>query len=290
MPINAGPEFAKAQEEYFRASTTEEKIAALKKMITTAPKHKGSEKLLQQLKRSLSDLKKEHIKEKKAGKGKRLAIKKEGAATIIFLGILNCGKSKLFAQMSNAPYKEENNYEIKMRMIPYENVWLQGLDLPAIFANFSESGDAGQVLGLIRTADVAVLVTNDESELELIESELRKANITFGAEKKQDLNKTIIPVVAVSPDVVDMKELKEQIWLKSGKIRVQTKTKAGIAPKPVVLRKGTTIKELAGAIHQDFVKNFKYAKVWGPSAKFPGQSVGFEHKLADRAVVEIFTK
>ncbi|MCX6774473.1 MAG: hypothetical protein NTY99_00060, partial [DPANN group archaeon] len=100
MPINAGPEYARAQEEYFKASTTEEKIAGLKKMITTAPKHKGSEKLLQQLKRSLSDLKKAQIKEKKAGKGKRFAIKKEGAATVVFISVPDSGKSKLFSNLT----------------------------------------------------------------------------------------------------------------------------------------------------------------------------------------------
>jgi ribosome-interacting GTPase 1 len=289
MPINAGPEYAKAQEEYFKASTTEEKIGALKNMISKAPKHKSSEKLLQNLKNRLADLKKAQIKEKKAGKGKRFAIKKEGAATVVFISVPDSGKSKLFSNLTEMKYGGENNYTTKMRMIPYENVWLQGIDLPAFYANFSESSDAAQIFGLIRTADVLVMVANDEPELKILESELKKAGITFGAVKRQDINLITIPVIAVSSDS-DINELKESIWQKSGKIRVQTKTKAGVAPKPVVLKKGATIKELAQTIHHDFVRNFKYAKVWGKSARFAGQSVGFGHKLADKDVVEVFTK
>jgi hypothetical protein len=56
------------------------------------------------------------------------------------------------------------------------------------------------------------------------------------------------------------------------------------------LKQGATVKELAGTIHKDFLRNFKYAKIWGSSAKFPGQACGFEHKLQDKDIVEIFTK
>jgi len=43
-------------------------------------------------------------------------------------------------------------------------------------------------------------------------------------------------------------------------------------------------------LHRDFVKNFKYAKVWGNSVKFPGQKVGLEHKLEDHDIVRIIIK
>ena len=68
MPINAGIEFAKANEEYFKASTPEERLKALKLMLTTAPSHKGAEKLRNQLKQRYAALKKEIEKAKKSGK------------------------------------------------------------------------------------------------------------------------------------------------------------------------------------------------------------------------------
>ena len=289
MPINAGPEYAKANEEYLNASTTEEKIKALKLMISTAPKHKGSEKLLDQLKKRLAEQKKEQIKEKKASKRKSFAIKKDGAATVVFIGVLNSGKSKMFAELSNSKYEGENNYGIKMKMIPYENVWLQGIDLPAFYSGFVGSQNAKQAFGLIRQADVIVVVANSEEELSFARRVLESANISIGAEKRQDFSLTTIPAVAVSLDS-DIDEVKEKIWEKTSKIRVQTKTAGKVAPKPVVLKFGATVKVLAQTIHHDFVRKFKYARIFGKSAKFQGQQVGFEHKLADGDVVEIFTK
>ena len=291
MPINAGYEFAKANEEYLKASTPEEKLKALKLMLSTAPKHKGAEKLRNQLKQRYSELRKEIEREKKAAKKKkRLAIKKEGAATIIFIGILDSGKSNLFASLSGAKYESENNYEIKMRMMPYENVWLQGIDLPAFHAKFSTSPIAGQVFGLIRSSDVLVLVANDEEQLQFLQSVLRNAKIKIGPKKIQTLESTELPAIVCSSDIIDNFSLKEEIWSKTGKIRIQTKTAGKIAEKPVVLKAGATVRELAGTIHKDFLRKFKHAKIWGSSAKFPGQAVGFEHKLADKDIVEIFTK
>jgi hypothetical protein len=259
-------------------------------MISTAPKHKGSEKLLQQLKRRLADQKKEQIKEKKAGKGKFVGIKKEGAATVVFIGVLNSGKTRLFCSLTGNNYDGENNYGIKMRMIPYENVWLQGLDMPAFHANFLSSQNSGQVFSLIRISDVLVLVANSEEEMNLLQAVLKNAGVTFGREKRQDMEHTELPVVATSSDIEDLAQLKEQVWRKSGKIRIQTKTAGKVAEKPVVLKQGATVRDLAGTIHQDFLRKFKSAKVWGKSALFQGQSVGLKHKLKDKDVVEIFTK
>ncbi|PIX43590.1 GTP-binding protein, partial [archaeon CG_4_8_14_3_um_filter_38_5] len=40
-------------------------------------------------------------------------------------------------------------------------------------------------------------------------------------------------------------------------------------------------------IHKDFVKNFRYAQVWGKSARFPGQKLGINHELKDEDIVTI---
>ena len=68
MPINAHPEFTAAEGEYLNAKTLEERIEKLKKMISYAPAHKGSENLRAQLKTRLKKLQEQAIKQKKSGK------------------------------------------------------------------------------------------------------------------------------------------------------------------------------------------------------------------------------
>ena len=53
MPINAGYEYFNAEKRYLDAQTLDEKITALEEMIKVAPKHKGSENLLAELKTRL---------------------------------------------------------------------------------------------------------------------------------------------------------------------------------------------------------------------------------------------
>ncbi len=43
-------------------------------------------------------------------------------------------------------------------------------------------------------------------------------------------------------------------------------------------------------LHRDFRRLFRYAQVWGPSGKFPGQTVGLAHILKDGDVLSIVTR
>ena len=61
------------------------------------------------------------------------------------------------------------------------------------------------------------------------------------------------------------------------------------AREPVVVCRGITVGELARTIHNDFYKNFKYARIWGPSAKFPNEKVGLDRVLEDGTVIQLYT-
>ncbi len=59
------------------------------------------------------------------------------------------------------------------------------------------------------------------------------------------------------------------------------------AKAPMVFRGPVTVGELARTIHNDFLKNFKYARITGPAAKFPNEKVGLDRKLTDGTIVEL---
>jgi ribosome-interacting GTPase 1 len=55
---------------------------------------------------------------------------------------------------------------------------------------------------------------------------------------------------------------------------------------PFVMRRGGTLEEFAGKVHQDFIKQLKSARVWGADV-YDGQPVGRDHVLQDGDVVEL---
>jgi len=99
----------------------------------------------------------------------------------------------------------------------------------------------------------------------------------------------IVPVSAKKR--ANIENLKEELYDLAGIIRVFTKS-PGEEPAypPIALKKGSTVLNVAERIHKDFAKNFKYARVWGKSAKFPGQRVGPDHMLEDGDIVEIHAR
>ena len=57
--------------------------------------------------------------------------------------------------------------------------------------------------------------------------------------------------------------------------------------EPVILRRGNRVDDLLRRLPGDLERAFKAAVVWGPSARFPGQTVGRDHVLADEDIVTI---
>ena len=60
--------------------------------------------------------------------------------------------------------------------------------------------------------------------------------------------------------------------------------------KPIILNQGATVSEAAAKIHTHFQRNFKFAKIWGPSAKYPGEKVGLDSTLRDRDLIEFYLR
>ena len=84
-------------------------------------------------------------------------------------------------------------------------------------------------------------------------------------------------------------ELREMIFRKLDLIRVYMKepSKPADLEVPLICFRGFTIRDVCDKLHKDFSKMFKYARVWGRSAKFPGQRLMLHHRLEDGDVLEI---
>ena len=279
MPVNADYEYSNAMKEYLDAPTDEGRLQALQKMLSKAPNHKSSQTLRADIKSRISKLKEKLLKQKKqAKKSTQISIKKEGAATIVFVGTTNTGKSTLLKELTRAKM-EVNNYgyttkKPEVGTHDYHGVKLQLIEMPSLFENFGNSPKGPAYLALIRQADLILLFFKTPEERNMLHRELTNANIS-------------VPTLIYNnqQDVID------RIWKRLPIMKVQAKT-PGKKPDypPIALKKGSTVRNLAEYIHKVFLKKFKFARIWGKSARFQGQVVGYDHVLEDDDIVEIHTK
>lgn len=147
-------------------------------------------------------------------------------------------------------------------------------------------------------------VTLDDVERALFEHTVYKPGLTLLNKvdllDEVSLEKLIATIKAISPYPVlpvsarrglDAKLIGRLLFEQLEIVRVYTKQpNAEPSKEPLILKKGATVLDVAKAIHSKFAETFRYAKIWGPSAKYPGERVGPEHVVADGDVVEIHVK
>ena len=326
MPANLPPMYFDAEKRFRDAKTPESKIEALEEMLTIMPKHKGTDKLRADLRRRIAKLKEQAQQKKGgARRDLAYMIEKEGAVQIMVIGPPNTGKSALVAALTNAaPEVAEfphTTWKPTPGMAPFENIQFQLVDTPPITRDYLDPWMAD----LLRRADILLILLDlHDDPLQQAEETLtvlRELRIfPVGAPVPADLRKPpFIRKILIVMNKVDHEshledyhaflELAELtlpcIWVsvRTGSnlgallqllyemaevIRVYTKV-PGKEPNravPFVLPKRTTLEELAGKIHKDFVNKLKFAKIWGTTV-FDGQLVQRDYVLQDGDVVEI---
>lgn len=56
--------------------------------------------------------------------------------------------------------------------------------------------------------------------------------------------------------------------------------------RPFTVRRGSTLSEMAGQVHKDYVEGLKFARVWG-STVHDGTQVKGDYVLHDKDIVEL---
>ena len=96
--------------------------------------------------------------------------------------------------------------------------------------------------------------------------------------------------ILVSADKkVHIEELKDLLFEKLGFIRIFMKPqgKAADLEEALIIRYGATIGDVCDKLHRDFRKRFRYAQIWGSSAKHEGQRAGLDHIMDDNDILTL---
>lgn len=89
---------------------------------------------------------------------------------------------------------------------------------------------------------------------------------------------------------INTEKLKELIYEKLKLISVYCKEvgKKADLDVPLIMTKNSTLKDMCMKLHKDFLNKFRFSRIWGKSAKFPGQKIRkLDHKLEDGDIVQI---
>ena len=314
MPANLPPTYYKLKHQHEAAKTDEERLSLLEEMLRIIPKHKGSEKVVSDIRRRIARHKKDPSEKGGKGSGKRSHsehIPKQGAGQIVLFGPPNAGKSQILANFTNAkPEVSPTPYTTTLPMVgmlQYENIQFQLIDTPSIMSDFISS----TVLTLTRNADLVLPIISlasdnllddldmvvaflDEADCETLEAKpfiVANQLDAAGAEDRLEILKEfyaegfqIYPISAETG--VGKEALLPEIYKALDILRVYLKApgKAVEHDDPIVLPTGSTVLDAAIGLHKDFAE-FKFARIWGPQWH-DGQSVSRNDVVYDGDVVE----
>jgi len=261
---------------------------------------------------------------KKVGKSYRYP--SQGAAQVVLLGAPNAGKSRVLAELTHAT-PEVAPYPFTTReplpgMMPWEDVAVQLIDTPPI----TDAHFEPYLTNIVRSADMVLLVFDGSSDdapdqtAEVVRQlAARKTELAgrsgfaegdfsivriksllvatrgddSGCEDRlayfQEVLPHELPLLRVEFERPESREaLRNAVYAALDVIRVYTKRPGRPAEldNPFTIPREGTVDDLAAKVHREIAEKLKFAKVWGTSAR-DGQSVGREHVLADKDVVEL---
>ena len=310
MAANLTPDYLAAEQDYKRAATPKEAVEALERMYAALPKHKGTEKMQADLKRRLSEARKESQK-KSAGHAPFYYVPHEGAGQVALAGPPNAGKSALICALTHArPEVAEFPFTTRLPvpgMMPYQNVQIQMVDLPAFSAEFMDFW----VVQVARNADASVLVVDpsDRAALDGIEfivsayeekhiplprlMAATKCDLTGAKENLAALAELYgerfdyLPVSALTGENLD--RFARAVFDMLGLVRVYTKPpgKKADLGTPYVLHRGQTVHDAARMVHRDFAEHLKFARLFHvDGGVHDGLMVERGHLVEDQDVLE----
>jgi len=231
-----------------------------------------------------------------------IAVRREGAAQIALVGPPNAGKSSLLQALSAIQIRTGDYAFTTTRPVAATTrlggVLVQLVEIPGLIEGAAEDRGGGRaLLGVLRNADAILFCHACDrplEELETIRNEVAAAGIELpallAATKCDEAPPPEHPELRVLPvsvlDEASLDRLREELWAMTGLVRIHLRD----GGDPVALQPPATVLDVADTIHHELRERCTGARIWGPSARFPGQQVGREYELCDGDTVEVLER
>jgi small GTP-binding protein len=238
-----------------------------------------------------------------------IAVRRQGAAQIAFVGPPNAGKSSLLQALSSIQIKTGDYAFTTTRPVPavtrIHGVPVQLVEIPGLIKGATDDRGGGRaLLGVLRGADAMILCQDATASLDGLRSVQAELEAT-GIEKRTLVAVTKLDeaapervaeisrqlgLQAVGVSVLDdrtVESFREALWRLTGLMRVYLRRPGGEEREPQALSPGATVADAARAVHHALGETCAGARVSGSSVKFDHQRVGRDHVLADGDTVEI---
>jgi ribosome-interacting GTPase 1 len=257
--------------------------------------------------------------------GGLVRVEREGAGQVALVGPANTGKSALLKSLTKAepeiaPYPFTTRFPLP-GMMTFEDVRVQLIDLPPVSTEYAEPWFPE----ILRNADLWLLVLDlGQDPLAQMEEVRRiltgfnlgwrgkstpdprpagwkeqpivtaanKLDLPDGLETFelfQEMRTEPFPLFGVSAEErMNLDDLSKALFEGLGLIRVYTKVpgKEADLKTPFLFQQGSTLLDLAAAVHRDFIQKLTFARIWGKNT-YPGQKVSRDYVLADKDIIEL---
>lgn len=324
MPANLTPEYFKAEKWFREATTNDEKILAMERMLAVMPKHKGTDHLKADLRRKLSRLKDAATQKRGPKQADIFHVPRGGSGQIVLIGTPNSGKSSIVAALTNAKVNIADFPFATTAPVPgmvrFEDVQIQLVDTPPITADYSAPGQ----VGTYRNCDLIAIVIDLSAEvieqLKVCLNFLEERHLLIDEQTAQtDEHGNVLGkrafCICTKTDIAQpnaAEQLKEACKNRFEFVHISTETQDSIDQFPARLFKllniiriyskppgkkldltdpftlpaGSTVMDLAMAIHRQLAEKLRFARIWGTGV-YDGQNAPRNHVLNDKDIIEL---